>query len=132
MNAFPLPFAGSFASPSSGGSLSLDAPAIMQIWDNLVINPSHPQKSGFCTRRTGRTDVTFHPQHRWCRLADSEEDYLLQLKEAGICPNCGNPTMDGRRVVRGEGIFCSLDCVASYYAAEFSERARRLAAAARH
>src|SRR5664280_1441845 len=62
----------------------------------------------------------------------SESDHLAELSKAGICPNCGKPIAKGKSVVRGAGAFCSLDCVASYYQAEFSERARRLAAAARH
>jgi RNA polymerase-binding transcription factor DksA len=65
-------------------------------------------------------------------MADSEEDYLLELRKAGICPNCGGPIPEGKLAVRGRGSFCRLECVASYYEAEFSERARRLAAAARH
>ncbi len=65
-------------------------------------------------------------------MPDSEAEHLAMLSSMGICPNCGEPIPDGKRVVRGPGSFCSLDCVASYYAAEFSERARRLASAARN
>jgi hypothetical protein len=57
---------------------------------------------------------------------------LSKLSKAGICPNCGNVIAAKSAVVRGQGSFCSLDCVASYYAAEFSERLKQLAAAARN
>lgn len=65
-------------------------------------------------------------------MANSEEDYLFELRAAKICPNCAKPIAKGKQVVHGKGTFCSLECVALYYEAEFSERARRLAAAARH
>jgi hypothetical protein len=64
-------------------------------------------------------------------MADSEEEHLLELSKVGICPNCGKLVQTGTAVVRGKGRFCSLDCVASFYNAEFAERARRLQAAAR-
>ena len=65
-------------------------------------------------------------------MADSKDDQFEELQMLGICPNCGKPIAEGKAVVRGAGSFCSLDCVASYHQAEFSERARRLAAAARN
>ena len=59
----------------------------------------------------------------------SEADFLAELSNMGICPNCGKKIAEGKSVVRGAGTLCSLDCVASYFEAEFSERAMRLAAA---
>ena len=67
---------------------------------------------------------------REAELTTSEDHRLAELSKIGICPNCGRVIKEGTRVVRGSGAFCSLDCVASYHQAEFSERARRLAAAA--
>lgn len=61
--------------------------------------------------------------------SDSEE--LARLSKLGVCPNCAKHIPEGHSIVRGGGTFCSLDCVAAYFAAEFSERARRLARAAR-
>jgi hypothetical protein len=57
----------------------------------------------------------------------SEEDYLLELRDLNICPFCGKIIPEGAKVVRGKGAFCSLDCVASYYEPEFTQRARHLA-----
>ena len=65
-------------------------------------------------------------------MTDQESNNLRQLREEGICPNCGNSIPEGTAVVRGAGTFCSLECIASYYQAEFDERARRLAAAKRN
>jgi hypothetical protein len=64
----------------------------------------------------------------------SEEAYLLDLWERNICPNCGCPIPDGKRVGRGEkrlGGFCSLDCVAHYYQLEYIQRVKRLSEIAR-
>jgi len=63
---------------------------------------------------------------------DTEADQLAELAKAGICPNCGKTIGKGQSVVRGRAVFCSLECVASFYEAEFVERAKRLAAAVRH
>jgi len=60
----------------------------------------------------------------------SEPESLRELKEKGICPNCGSHLQ--KRFPRGEGVFCSLECVAQYYESEFAERARKIAAAARN
>jgi hypothetical protein len=66
-------------------------------------------------------------------MAGSEEDTRLkELGQAGICPNCGRLIPGGTAVTRGFGSFCSLECVALFHHAEFSERARRLAAARRN
>jgi len=66
-------------------------------------------------------------------LAGSEEEVRLhELRQAGICPNCGESIPEGTAVTRGRGSFCSLECVALYHQAEFSERVRRLAAASRN
>jgi hypothetical protein len=61
-----------------------------------------------------------------------EDDRLNELRQAGICPNCGKPIPEGTAVVRGPGSFCTLDCVASFYQAEFNVRAKRLVAASRN
>jgi hypothetical protein len=63
-------------------------------------------------------------------LAGSEEDAKLnELRQAGVCPNCGRLIPEGKAVARGPGLFCSLECVALFHDAEFRERARRLASA---
>ncbi|MBI4165789.1 MAG: hypothetical protein HY508_08660 [Acidobacteria bacterium] len=51
-------------------------------------------------------------------MAKSERDYLLELWAKNVCPHCGNPIPEGKRVGagdRGKGGFCSLDCYARYY-----------------
>ena len=63
-------------------------------------------------------------------MATSEEVYLLELWDQNICPNCGKVIPQGTRVGSGrksEGGFCGLDCYASFYQLELTERARRLA-----
>jgi hypothetical protein len=66
-------------------------------------------------------------------VAGSDEDvHLKELGQAGICPNCGKLIPEGTAVARGSGSFCSLECIALFYQAEFSERARRLSAASRN
>jgi hypothetical protein len=69
-------------------------------------------------------------------MAESEEEYLLELWDKNICPNCGKQIPEGTRVGLGEkrkGGFCSLDGVSKYHKAELIERAKKIAAlAARH
>jgi len=69
-------------------------------------------------------------------MAKSERDYLLELWDKNICPSCCNGIAEGTRVGSGrksEGGFCSLDCYATYYKAELTERAKKVAElAARH
>lgn len=63
----------------------------------------------------------------------SEQDSLRELEQKGICPNCGEKIPAGKRQLYGGAVFCGLDCVAEYNAAELIERhKKRLAAAARH
>jgi hypothetical protein len=60
----------------------------------------------------------------------SEEEYLLELWERNICPNCGGAIAEGKRFGSGQkrkGGFCSLGCYARYYEFEIIQRARRLA-----
>ena len=64
-------------------------------------------------------------------MSNSEGDQLFELARARVCPNCGKAIAEGTAVGRGAGSFCSLECVALYHQAEFDERARRLAMAAR-
>jgi len=62
----------------------------------------------------------------------SDEDYLLELWAKNICPNCGKSIPPGQRVGSGQkskGGFCSLDCYASFYQYELTERARRISEA---
>jgi hypothetical protein len=62
----------------------------------------------------------------------SDEDYLLELWAKNICPNCAKPIPAGQRVGSGQkckGGFCSLDCYASFYEYEITERARRISEA---
>jgi hypothetical protein len=65
-----------------------------------------------------------------------EENYMLDLWEKNICPQCGNSIPEGKRVgsgKRSEGGFCSLNCYAEYYRLDLIERAKKLASvAARH
>ena len=60
-----------------------------------------------------------------------ESEELARLSLLKVCPNCGRQIPEGTAVVRSGGSFCGLDCVASYFAAEFRERARRLGIASR-
>jgi hypothetical protein len=57
---------------------------------------------------------------------DSESERLSRPSREGICPNCGKAIPEGQGVVRGAGMFCSLDCVALFHQQEFTERAKRL------
>ena len=69
-------------------------------------------------------------------MARSEKDYLLELWDKNICPNCGKQIPERTRVGSGkksEGGFCSLECYTRYYEREIRERAKSLAAlASRH
>jgi hypothetical protein len=58
-----------------------------------------------------------------------QEDELRSLSEEGVCPNCGDPIAADTRQVYGRGVFCGLDCVGEYNAAELIERHRRVVAA---
>lgn len=64
-------------------------------------------------------------------MTDSDDNRISEGPNPRICPNCGKSIPEGTAVVHGPASFCSLDCVASYSSADFNERARRLAAAAR-
>jgi hypothetical protein len=67
-------------------------------------------------------------------MAESLEQYLLQLWDKNICPNCGKLIPQGHRVGSGQrskGGFCSLDCYAAFYQHELAERARRVSEAVR-
>jgi hypothetical protein len=69
-------------------------------------------------------------------MVEPERNYLLELWDEGICPNCGKNIPEGKRVGSGkksDGGFCSLDCYGEYYRAEITERHRKaIAAAERH
>ena len=69
-------------------------------------------------------------------MARSEKDYLLELWDKNICPNCGKGIAEHSRVGSGkkaDGGFCSLDCYATYYQTELTERAKKIAdLSARH
>lgn len=58
-----------------------------------------------------------------------QDDHLRELSERNVCPNCGNAIPAGSRQVYGRGVFCGMDCVAQYNAAELIERHRRIQAA---
>ena len=63
-------------------------------------------------------------------MARSEEDYLRELWDKNICPNCGKDIPEGKRVGSGrksEGGFCSLDCYASYHKTALIDRAKKVA-----
>jgi len=69
-------------------------------------------------------------------MAESEQNYLLELWDKGICPNCGRNIPEGKRVGSGrksDGGFCSLDCYGEYHKAALTERHKKaIAAAKRH
>lgn len=63
-------------------------------------------------------------------MAESEQNYLLELWEKNLCPNCGKTIPEGKRIGSGkksEGGFCSLDCYAEYRKADLIERYKRIA-----
>jgi hypothetical protein len=65
-------------------------------------------------------------------MAESEQEFLLELWGKNICPNCGREIPQGTRVGSGkksEGGFCSLDCYTEYYNVDLVERARKAASA---
>ena len=66
-------------------------------------------------------------------MGESERNYLLELWDKNICPNCGKNIPEGKRVGSGkksEGGFCSLQCYTRYYQTEIIERAKTVAALA--
>jgi hypothetical protein len=66
-------------------------------------------------------------------MAESERNYLLELWDQNVCPNCGKKIPEGKRVGSGkksEGGFCSLGCYGEYYRTEVVERAKKVAAVA--
>jgi len=79
----------------------------------------------------GPLSVTFLSLHGRGSEMGPESDELSRLSILKVCPNCGKQIPAGTAVVRAGGTFCGLDCVASYFAAEFKERARRLEIASR-
>lgn len=61
-------------------------------------------------------------------MAESEAAYLLRLWNENICPYCGKPIPEGKRVGSGrkaDGGFCSLDCYTRYHELNLAEKARR-------
>jgi len=63
-------------------------------------------------------------------MAKSEPEYLLELWEQNVCPNCGKEIPPGTRIGSGkksEGGFCRLDCYADYYRLELTQRAMHIA-----
>jgi hypothetical protein len=66
-------------------------------------------------------------------MAESEQSYLLELWEKSVCPNCGKPIPEGRRVGRGkrsDGGFCSFGCYGEYYKTKLAERHKKAMAVA--
>ncbi len=61
----------------------------------------------------------------------SERNALRSLADMNVCPNCGATIAPGKRQVYGDGVFCSLDCVALYNGAQLIERHKRLLDAAK-
>lgn len=60
----------------------------------------------------------------------SEREYLLELWDLNVCPNCGKAIPDGTRVGSGkksDGGFCSLDCYAEYHKLALIQRAVHVA-----
>lgn len=64
-------------------------------------------------------------------MADQDDNRPEELTDEPVCPNCLKVIEEGTAVIRGAASFCSLECVAAYHQAEFSERVRRIAAAAK-
>jgi len=64
-------------------------------------------------------------------MAQSEREYLLELRRKNVCPNCGKMIPAGKCVAYGAGGFCSLDCVTQFNKQELIERAKRIANLAR-
>lgn len=58
-------------------------------------------------------------------MAESEHEYLLELKDRNICPNCDQDIPAGTRVAYGTGAFCNLDGVAEYNRQELFERVQK-------
>ena len=61
----------------------------------------------------------------------SEDELLLELWDAAICPNCGKQIPEGTRIGTGrrsDGGFCSLDCYAKFHLTALQERAVHVAA----
>jgi len=65
-----------------------------------------------------------------------EEEYLLELWNKNICPNCGKSTPELGRVGSGrkaDGGVCSLECYGEYHKATLvGKHKKRLALVARH
>jgi hypothetical protein len=62
-------------------------------------------------------------------MAMTEELYLLDCWERGICPYCRNTYPASARVGSGQkkkGGFCSLGCYTKYYELDIRERHRRI------
>ena len=59
----------------------------------------------------------------------SEEEYLLELWERNICPQCGSEIPGGKKFGTGkkrEGGFCSLECYTLYHQTEIIKRQQRI------
>jgi hypothetical protein len=69
-------------------------------------------------------------------MEEFDKEYLLELWDANICPNCGVAIPDQARVGSGkksEGGFCSLSCYGDYYKATLVDRHQKtLAIVERH
>jgi len=59
-------------------------------------------------------------------MAKSEREYLLELRDRNICPNCSKDIPAGICVAYGPGAFCNLGCVAECNKQELFERARKI------
>lgn len=59
----------------------------------------------------------------------SEEEYLLELWERNICPQCGGEISGEQKFGTGkkrEGGFCSLQCYTLYYQTEILQRQQQI------
>jgi hypothetical protein len=62
-------------------------------------------------------------------MARSEREYLLELWSKNICPYCGEPIPEGKRVgsgKRADGGFCSLGHYAAYHELSLRKKLERL------
>ena len=63
-----------------------------------------------------------------------EDEYLLALWDADVCPYCGKDIPEGTRVGSGQkrdGGFCSLDCYTRYHELNLQDKAQRISIAKR-
>jgi hypothetical protein len=69
------------------------------------------------------------------RMTQSEQEWLLDMWDKGVCPTCDSVIKEGQRVGNGrkwQGGFCSLKCYATYNGAELAQKRSTFMAEARN